>query len=290
MKNLNNNELPRRTKGSSSVKIRVIRGNKILIRGAGELGSAIACSLYRSGFQVMLTEINPPLAIRRCVTFSDAILDGGSRVEDVECRLITGENQADLIDHSSVFITDDLLFSDLLGRADFLVDARMLKKDQPSADLNKVYRIGLGPGFEAGKNCHVVIETQRGHDLGRILNHGRAAADTGIPGVIGGESVKRVIRADASGRIKWTVDFGSMVEEYQVLGMINQIAEIRSPLSGVVRGLISPEVTVKPGLKIADVDPRGESVDYQSISDKSNAIARAVLEAVMIRLNRETSE
>lgn len=252
----------------------------IWIRGAGELGSAAAVSLFRAGFRIFLSEINPPLAIRRPVTFSDAVIEGESFVEDVSAKLV---------DMSSFPLEKSNYIPLLLDKPeqlkelspDILVDVRMKKRYNSDYRNWAKFVIGLGPGFSAGRNCHAVIETMRGHNLGKVIWKGKALPDTGIPGNVGGETKRRVIKSPGNGILKWNVSFGDIVQEGDEIGSLDDNTAITSPLSGIVRGLINPAVPVTDGLKIGDIDPRGD-VDYLSISDKARSIGRAVLEAVLI--------
>ncbi len=255
----------------------------IWIRGAGELGSATAVSLFRSGFSVFLSEINPPLAIRRSVTFSDAIVDGGSSVEDIQATYISLQDAPDSVSGMIPLYKDEP--NHLLDfQPNIIIDARMIKSC--SIDYRKWadFFIGLGPGFNTDKNCHAVIETMRGHDLGRIIWDGAPQNNTGVPGKISGETKRRVLYSPSNGKLKWKVDFGDIVENNQLLGTVNS-TKISAPFSGIVRGLIHPDVPMVKGLKIADIDPR-KDVSYKSISDKSRSIGRAVLEAIMSKQSK----
>ncbi|MFQ6612676.1 MAG: selenium-dependent molybdenum cofactor biosynthesis protein YqeB [Fidelibacterota bacterium] len=259
----------------------------VWVRGAGELGSAVALSLYRCGFRIFLSEQNPPLAIRRAVTFSDAIIEAQTSVETVLGRRYELD-EFSLQDWPQDSIP---LFPDNPQRLKsldplILVDARMIKHyDRDYRHWAKLV-IGLGPGFIAGTNCHTVIETMRGHHLGRIIWKGTAQPNTGVPGNIGGESRRRVIHAPEGGKITWLISIGDLVNSGDTLGLINKKTNIRAPFNGLVRGLINPVVHVNKGLKIADVDPRGAGIDFHHVSDKSNAVGRSVLEAVLIFLKK----
>lgn len=253
----------------------------IWVRGAGELGSATAVSLFRVGLPVFLSEIIPPLAIRRTVTFSDAILDGKARVENIQGILHEPDsfppswplNHIPLfIDHPEWILSHD---------PKVLIDARMIKHYEKDYRPWAPFVLGLGPGFSAGENCHAVIETMRGHNLGRVIRKGKPLPNTGTPGTLGGESKRRVVRSPREGNVKWSVELGEIVAEGQMLGTIGKTATIQAPFRGMVRGLIHPSVPLTQGLKIADVDPRGREIDFRSISDKSRAIGRAALEAVL---------
>ncbi len=256
----------------------------IWVRGAGELGSGVAHLLHRLGFSVLVSEIYPPLAIRRPVTFSDAIVDDITEVEGVQAKhypkAVLPSQQP--WDHIPVYkdAPDQLIAL----KPTVLVDARMLKhytEDFRSwADLV----IGLGPGFDTRENCNRVIETMRGHDLARVITSGSSSKDTGVPGVVGGETSRRIVRAPRSGAISWSVDFGQLVKAGDKIGIIDQTEYVLAPLDGIVRGLISPHTPVTDGMKIGDVDPRGESVQYLHISEKARAIASGVLEAIILHL------
>ncbi|MCF7823323.1 MAG: EF2563 family selenium-dependent molybdenum hydroxylase system protein [Candidatus Marinimicrobia bacterium] len=254
----------------------------IWVRGAGELGSAIVHLIFRLGFRVFVSEIIPPLAIRRPVTFSDAILLGSTDVEGVVGKYDTEVKLPEKYPWPHVPIFQDIptLLKEL--RPSIIIDARMKKiyaEDfRPWAGLV----IGLGPGFHTEKNCHLVIETMRGHDLARIISHGGPKKDTGVPGNVGGETSKRIIRAPRAGRINWRVDFGDLVTAHEILGNMDDGAPLYSPLQGMVRGLISPETPVIKNMKIGDIDPRGAEVKYLQISDKARSIAAGVLEAILL--------
>ena len=263
---------------------------KIWIRGAGELGSAAACVLHNVGFPVFISELEKPLAIRRTVTFSDAVFNGESVVEGVKAVNCEVELVERLISNGNIpILLDD---PERLSKLEpqIIVDARMLKHDIDNIVDDTQFTIGLGCGFEAGRNCQAVIETMRGHNLGRILWKGSARPDTHIPGEIGGESERRVLYAGVEGIVEWRVNFGDIVEKGDIIGTIDRTHEIRTPFRGMVRGLISPDVRMKKGLKIADIDPRGENVDYMSISDKARAVGRGVLEAVLVYFKQNDSD
>ncbi len=259
----------------------------VWIRGAGELGSAVAHLLYRVGFLVFMSEISPPLAIRRPVTFSDAIIDEETEIEGVQAKRF---HEYKLPDRS--FLNDIPVFKDNPQRLrdlapSVLVDARMLKHYQEDFRSWANLTIGLGPGFDTDKNCHRVIETMRGHDLARVINSGSSSKDTGIPGVVGGETSRRIVRASQTGQVTWLVGFGEIVHEGQQLGLVNDSTPIIAPLKGIVRGLISPQTPVIEGMKIGDVDPRGSSVKYLQISEKARAIAAGVFETIVIYLKEQ---
>ena len=257
----------------------------VLIRGAGEMASAVAVVLHRVGFSVVMTELSIPLAIRRTVAFSDAILDGTTQVEGIQSVKADYNNYIDILKNRNIPVLTDSIELIKIIKPEFYVDARLLKHVMKDRRLLAQFTVGLGPGFTVGENCDVIIETMRGHNLGRVIWEGSASPNTGVPGKIGGESAKRVVYSLGAGNINWFVDFGEIVKQNQVLGKIGEI-EIKSHISGIVRGLISPKVNATKGMKIADVDPRGIEVDFTTISDKARCVGRGVLEAIMVHLNQ----
>ena len=257
----------------------------VLIRGAGEMASAVGVVLHRVGFFVIMTELPVPLAIRRTVCFSDAMLNGTAEVEGIQSENADYTNYLDILNNKYIpVVTDSIEFIEKI-KPEIYVDARLLKYSVKDRRLLGQFTIGLGPGFTVGLNCSAIIETMRGHNLGRVIWDGSASSNTGVPGKIGGESAKRVMYSPKAGNVEWLVEFGEIVNRGQVLGKINNI-EIKSHISGIVRGLISAKVNTTKGMKIADVDPRGKEVDYNTISDKALCVGRGVLEAIMIHLNQ----
>ncbi|MCF7827178.1 MAG: EF2563 family selenium-dependent molybdenum hydroxylase system protein [Candidatus Marinimicrobia bacterium] len=265
----------------------MLENELVWVRGAGELGSAVAHLLYRIGLHVYLSDVIPPLAIRRPVTFSCAVVEEYAEVEGVMSKKAQSLkfDPAESWDHIPMF--EDKPEQLQAFKPTVIVDARMLKKYTENyltwADLV----IGLGPGFEAGKNCHRAIETMRGHNLGRIISSGSPRKDTGIPGNLGGETSNRLVRATRSGRIKWFFQFGELVKKGQKLGMINSDKPIFAPLDGMVRGMISEQTPVIKGMKIGDIDPRGIEVEYRQISEKARCIAAGVFEAIALHHNEK---
>lgn len=258
----------------------------VWVRGAGELASATAHCLHSVGFRVVLSDLAVPLAIRRTVSFSEAMIRGTAELEGIQALQCAFSDVPNVLSQNKIALIEDDLESIGALHPDIMVDARMLKRHERSLLPLAPITVGLGPGFHAGRDCHAVIETLRGHDLGRIIWKGPARANTGIPGEVGGESYRRVIRAPQSGSIEWVVDIGDVVSVGALMGRLAGKYEIRAPLQGLVRGLISPRVPASPGLKIADIDPRGSIVDHLSISDKARSVGRGVLEAILIMLNR----
>lgn len=262
-----------------------MREEIVLVRGGGDLGTGTAWRLHRAGFPVMVLELDRPLTVRRTVAFSTAVTEGSLIVEGVEAVLVDSEAAAqDAIasDRVAVLVSRDL--PDLVEPAQVLVDARLAKQPQDTSRIQAPLVIGLGPGFVAGGNTDAVVETNRGHHLGRVIWEGTAEPDTGVPGTVGGETARRVVRADADGDVRWEAAIGDLVSAGDVLGRIDDRA-VSAPIAGVVRGLIA-NGPVKIGLKIGDIDPRGDPTVCYEISDKSRSVAGGVLEAVMTWLER----
>ncbi len=259
----------------------------VWVRGAGELGSGVAHLLYRVGFSVFMSDISPPLAIRRPVTFSDALMDDTTEVESVLARSIHKYELPPSAPWSYIPVFEDNAEQLCKLAPDVIVDARMIKHYAEDFRPWAKLMIGLGPGFDTSKNCHLVIETMRGHDLARVITDGGSSKDTGIPGVVGGETSRRIVRAPQAGPVTWLVKFGEIVSRDQQLGSIGGSEAILAPLDGIVRGLISPHTPVTAGMKIGDVDPRGTTVEYLHISEKARAIASGVFEAIVLYLRAQ---
>ena len=257
----------------------------VVVRGGGDLGTGTAWRLNRAGFPVIVLEIEHPLTVRRSVAFSTAVTDGSITVEGVEGVLVDDREAA--LDVSADHRVAVLVSASLPAFEEppaVLVDARLAKQPLDTTRSQAGLVIGLGPGFVAGADTDAVIETNRGHRLGRVIWSGAAEPDTGIPGTLGGQSERRVVRADTTGTVRWGVVIGDLVAEGDPLGRIGD-RSVAAPIGGVVRGLIA-EGPVKAGLKIGDIDPRGDPSVCYEISDKSRSVAGGVLEAVMTWLDQ----
>lgn len=255
---------------------------KVLILGAGELASSTAHRLFRAGFDVAMTEVSEPLAVRRAVSFCSAVWDGETVVEDVRGRLweLFRTLPASL-DHVAVFVDPEATLV-ATWRPDVLVDARLLKRPGGSSVEQAPLVISLGPGAECGREAHVVIETNRGHDLGRLIEAGSAAPDTGLPGLIGGHAAERILRAPVAGQVRGARAIGDLVRAGDLVAWVGD-QPVRTRIAGVLRGLLRDGVVATPNLKLADVDPRGETRACFTLSDKSRTISGTVLEAIMRR-------
>lgn len=254
---------------------------RVIIRGGGDLSSGVIQKLWRSGFQVLVLEIEKPLTIRRSVALSSAVMEKEFQVEDMKAVKINSTDQCQALwdkGEIPVLVDPDACAIQKIKPV-ILVDAVIAKKNIGTKMSMAPITIALGPGYTAGRDVDIVVETARGHNLGRIICEGQAMPNTGVPGIIAGESFRRVIRADITGKIKHTARLGDFVEQGQAIMLIGD-KPVPASLSGVLRGLIAEYIEAYPGLKIADIDPRSpEEVDWKSISDKARNIGGAVLEA-----------
>jgi xanthine dehydrogenase accessory factor len=255
----------------------------VLIRGGGDLASGIALRLFRSGFKVVVIELPQPLAVRRKVSFAEAVYEGEIMVETVTGRLTEMEQVQVVLDTGKIPVLIDPDASILLDM-DFtaVVDARLTKKESHPLTLDVPLQIGLGPGFHAGRTCHAVIETQRGHNLGRVIWEGPSLPNSGQPE----GNPKRVLRAPVDGQVVCHTEIGAHLEEGELIAEVisridNHKYPITSPLKGVLRGMIHPGIQVTSGLKIGDVDPRDDPEFCFLVSDKALAVGGGVLEAIL---------
>jgi xanthine dehydrogenase accessory factor len=255
---------------------------RTVIRGGGDLGSGVASRLHRCGFPVLITELERPLLVRRAVSFGSAAAEGAVTVEGVTARRVADVGEAlDVQAAGGIPVLVDPE-GQMLGRYDpaVLVDARMLKRAPGSQPVGLIMVIGLGPGFVAPRNCDAAIETNRGHNLGRVIWDGAPEADTGAPGSVQGHVGERVLRAPRAGEVAALAAIGAIVEQGQPIARVNG-AEVRAPFGGVLRGLVHDGLEVRAGMKIGDVDPRGEPDHCFTISEKALAIGGGVLEAIL---------
>ncbi|BAF59715.1 hypothetical protein PTH_1534 [Pelotomaculum thermopropionicum SI] len=251
-----------------------------VIKGAGDLATGVAYRLFKCGLDVIMTEISRPLAVRRKVAFSEAVYDGEATVEGVKACLAGTVDQVFklLEDRSIPVLVDPEAAIIKMICPDVVVDARMAKRNLGTAKDEAPLVIGLGPGFTAGVDVHAVVETCRGHSLGRVIYSGSAIPDTGRPGNVGGYTVERLLRAPAEGIIRTVKSIGDIVEKGETVAFVND-APVVAAIPGVLRGLIRDGIEVKKGMKIGDIDPRKDS-KCDAISDKALAIGGGVLEAV----------
>jgi xanthine dehydrogenase accessory factor len=258
------------------------------VKGAGDLGTGVAWRLHRCGFHVLVTETPQPAVIRRAVAFASAVYEGTVEVDGVTARLV--EDEAGI---AAAWAAGEVpVVVDPQGaviqrlQPDVVVDALIAKRNVGTRITDAPVVVALGPGFTAGVDCHAVVETSRGHSLGRVILEGSAEPNTGVPGTVGGENVRRVLRAPAEGVFRAVRGIGDLVRAHEVVAYVGE-AEVRSQLDGVVRGLIHDGIQVHLGMKVGDVDPRGVVSHCFTISDKALAVGGGVLEAIMYlrRLN-----
>jgi xanthine dehydrogenase accessory factor len=256
--------------------------HKVVIRSGGDLATGVIQKFFRAGFPVVILETPAPSAIRRSVALCEAVYDGYAQVEDVACRKVSRTDELDGCWQSGLIplLVDPYGESIQVIRPAAVIDAILAKRNlgmhRGMADIT----IALGPGFCAGEDVDAVIETMRGHDLGRLIFKGHAAPNTGIPGDIGGKSAQRVIHASASGIVIHKKQIGDIVESGEALFSICG-TEYRAQFRCLLRGLIREGTMVPQGMKVADIDPRVD-VDWRTISDKARCLGGAALEAYFL--------
>ena len=241
----------------------------VLIKGAGDLATGTAVRLYRAGIKVVMTEVARPTAVRRTVAFSQCMYDGAAQVEGIAARRAEDAGAARrALERGEVPVLCDPEAA-ILGELPFggVVDAILAKRNLGTAITDAPVVLALGPGFTAGVDCHGVVETMRGHDLGRLLTRGSAAPNTGVPGDVGGYTIQRIIRAPAD-------------------GVFEPLARVAgrtacAQLTGVVRGMLPAGLAVTAGMKAGDIDPRCRAEHCFTVSDKARAIGGGVLEGLL---------
>ena len=262
----------------------------VLVRGGGDLASGVAVRLHQSGFRVMISELPMPLAVRRQVCFASAVYEGSAQVEDclawrvddpVEAPLLIDRIAAEgaipiLIDPSGEAIG--------IFRPKVVVDGRMLKRHLPRKPDQAQMLIGLGPGFIAGENCDVVVETKRGVSMGSVIWEGAAEPNNSIPQAVGGQREARILRAPVDGRVKTHANIGDHVCTGQMVAEVDGHA-VPAAFDGILRGLIYSGLMVRRGMRIGDLDPRDDASLCAQISDKSRAVAEGVLEAICTKFD-----
>jgi xanthine dehydrogenase accessory factor len=256
-------------------------GLLVVVKGAGDLATGVALAFHAAGFGVIMTELPQPTAIRRTVSFAEAVYAGGQAVEGVRAKLSVVESWATVLQQGQVAVLVDPQGAVLgAARPSVVVDAIMAKANTGTARMDGAVVIALGPGFSAGMDVDAVIETMRGHELGRVIRDGSARPNTGTPGDIGGKTSDRVLNAPCDGGVVHCTRIGDMVKKGDAVMRVEGQPVI-APFDGCVRGLISDTVRVRKGMKIGDVDPRGEARFVNAVSDKARAVGRAALEAAL---------
>lgn len=253
---------------------------KILIKGAGDLATGIAYEFWLAGHQIMMTEIEVPLAVRRTVSFSRAVYEGTAQVEQAKgilVRDLDGALRVTEEGHIAVIVDGQAKIREEY-RPDILIDGIMAKKNLGTRIGDAPVVIGIGPGFTAGMDCHYVIETQRGPSLGQVIREGGAIPNTGIPGEIAGYTIERLVRASSFGRMEPAVQIGDLVKKGQLVARTGGVP-VYAQMSGIVRGMLQEGVQVEKGMKIGDIDAREKKEYCITISDKARRIGKGAMEA-----------
>lgn len=262
----------------------------VLVRGAGDLATGVIVRLHRCGFRVAVTECANPSAIRRRAALCEAVWQGQATVEGVTCRRVDDPDEAARVAQAGEvpLLVDEHADCVSALRPAVVVDAILAKRNLGTQRGMAPITVGLGPGFAAGEDVDAVVETMRGHHLGRVILQGAAIPNTGVPGVIAGYAAERVIHAPEAGEMTFVsdengqiIDIGALVKKEQEIARVGG-APVLATIDGVLRGLIREGYPVTKGLKIADIDPRPEQVAYcDTVSDKARAIGGGVVEALL---------
>lgn len=254
----------------------------VVIRGAGDIATGVALRLWRAHIQVVMTDLDHPTAIRRTVCFSQAIPNGEAVVEDVAAKQAESPAQAlALLEQGAIPVLADPQGSCIpILRPDGVVDAILAKRNLGTRITDAQVVVGVGPGFTAGEDCHAVVETMRGHYLGRVFYKGSAQPNTGIPGLIGGFAGERVLRAPADGLFHPLREIGAQVREGDVAATVDGQPMVCT-LTGVLRGILPEGTPVFKGMKAGDIDPRCRLEHCYCASDKALAVGGGVLEALL---------
>lgn len=254
---------------------------KIVIKGAGDLATGVAWELFQAGHQIIMTEIAVPLTVRRQVAYSRAVYEGRAEVEGVTGVLAETAEEAIALSEQGVIsvLVDPEARVRELWQPEVVIDAIMAKKNIGTRLADAPLVLALGPGFTAGTDCHAVIETMRGENLGRPLYKGSAIPNTGVPGMVGGYAIERLIKASGDGLMEPVAAIGDIVEKGSVLAYTGG-EPVYARIDGVIRGMLQAGVPVKKGMKIGDVDPRKDESLVYLISDKSHKIGRGCVEAI----------
>ncbi len=264
------------------------------IKGAGEMASGVAWRLHQSNIKnIFMMETKNPLAVRRRVSFCESVYDGHIQVQGVGA--VSASNRKEIKsaweNNTIPVIIDPGWESIKVIQPQVVIDAIIAKKNLGTSQKDARLVIGLGPGFEAGKDVHMVVETHRGHHMGKVILKGKPEANTGIPGSIKGVTKERVLRAPCSGIFHTDSDIGTMVKKGDIIGYVDETKDkkiskniVHAQIDGILRGMIRPNTRVRQQMKIGDIDPRG-NIECTSISEKSRAVAGGVLEAILRTFN-----
>lgn len=254
---------------------------KVLIKGGGDIATGVALAFFRSGFKVLVTEIEKPTVIRRKVAFATAIYEKNIVIEEIEGVLVTDKNFQNILNNDKIGVIVDPNGEIILKyKPDIVVDAILAKKNLGTKKTDASVVIGCGPGFYAGKDCHLVIETKRGHFLGSWKEEGGAAPNSGIPGIIEGRGIERVIYSPREGVVKHHKAIGDLLEEGELVLKVGKTG-VYSPFKGYLRGLIQEGFLVSEKMKIGDIDPRLDGSYPFVVSEKAMAVGRGALEGAL---------
>ncbi|MBU1342360.1 MAG: EF2563 family selenium-dependent molybdenum hydroxylase system protein [Proteobacteria bacterium] len=259
----------------------------IAIKGGGEMATGIAWRLFQTNFkQIFMLERKNPMAVRRRVSFCEALHEGTIIVEGVAAKKVSSTDQfVSAWNENRIPILIDPEWTAIKTvQPHVVIDAILAKKNLGTDLLDARLVIGLGPGFEAGKDVHMVIETNRGHNLGKVILKGCPEPNTGIPGSIGGYTRQRVLRSPCAGIFTSSLTIGTPVKKGDVIGHVGN-EQVFAEIDGILRGLIRKNTIVTGKLKIGDIDPRGNKNYCDTISEKARAIGGSVLEAVLREYN-----
>lgn len=251
-----------------------------IIKGAGDLATGVALRLHHAGFRLVMTEVAEPTPVRRTVALAEAVYEGKATVEDLRAVLAQEAGGAEEILEGggiAVLVDPQALCRERL-QPDLLVDAVMAKRNLGTRIDDAPAVVALGPGFEAGVDVRAVVETNRGHNLGRVLYSGSAQPNTGVPGEVGGASAERVLRAPAEGKFTGVAGIGDRVAAGETVAFVGE-APVKSAVAGVLRGLLRSGLQVSEGFKVGDVDPRARVEHCYTVSDKALSVGGGVLEA-----------
>jgi xanthine dehydrogenase accessory factor len=274
----------------------------VVIRGGGDLATGVVYRLHQAGFPIIVLELERPLVVRRTVAVATAVLQNQITIETLHAQRVDTPQQALQLAQNGqipVLVSPTLPdwkleigdwrsgISNLQSPISILIDARVAKRNIDTTIDQAPLVIALGPGFTAGVDCHAVIETMRGHTLGRVIWQGSAIANTGTPGLVAGKGAERVLRAPRGGVVNWRLEIGDLVQKGDVIGDVAG-EMVTAPFAGVLRGLIADGTAVTPNLKIGDLDAREDVSACYTISDKALAIGGGVLEAALTFLNQQS--
>lgn len=272
-------------------KVKTRQRPLVAVKGAGDLATGVIHRLKRAGFAVIATELPHPTVLRRTVALAEAIELGHMTVEGITAQHVPSINDIQVVlENGFVPILIDpggTVFKHL--RPDVLVEATLSKHNSGITVNDAPIVIALGPGYEAGVDARAVIETNRGHNLGRVYLEGHAEPNTGVPGTIGGYAGERLLRAPCAGRLYGVHQIGDQIREGEVVAIVKS-GEVTTPIAaaipGILRGLVRDDLAVSAGMKVGDIDPRAVREHCFTISDKSRAIGGGVLEAMLYFMNR----